>query len=91
MLLQQSSNDREAEFETDKTALELVSFAGYDPTEYEKFLTSLGEEKNGLTAQHPKTGDRVAKLKALREGELKDFVHGTAKPDLGKVFAPLSE
>lgn len=91
MMLQQFGNDREAEFETDKTALELVSFAGYDPTEYEKFLTSLGEEKNGLTGQHPQTADRVAKLKAQREGELKDFAHGTAKPDLGKVFAPLSK
>lgn len=79
-------NGRDAEFETDKTALELVSFAGYDATEYEKFLTSLGDR-----GQHPKTDERVAKLKALREGELKDFVHGTAKPDLGKVFAPLSK
>lgn len=91
MMLQQFGNDSDAEFETDKTALELVSFAGYDGTEYEKFLTSLGEEKNGLTGQHPKTADRVAKLKALREGELKDFVHGTARPDLGKVFAPLGK
>lgn len=88
-VMMMSGNERDAELETDKTALELVAFAGYDATEYEKFLTSLGEEKNGITAQHPKTDDRVAKLKALREGELKDFVHGTAKPDLGKVFAPL--
>ncbi|MDP1829987.1 MAG: M48 family metalloprotease [Archangium sp.] len=83
--LQQFGTDGESELQTDRTALELVSFAGYDATEYEKFLTTLGDRP-----QHPKAVDRVAKLKALREGELKAFAHGTAKPDLAQVFAPLS-
>ncbi|MHB8873965.1 MAG: M48 family metalloprotease [Myxococcaceae bacterium] len=88
--LLQSGNDKEAEFETDKTALELVAFAGYDAAEYEKFLASLGSQGGGLGSSHPSTADRVAKLKALREGELKDFASGTAKPDCSKAFAPVT-
>lgn len=79
-------NETEDEFQADATALELVSFAGYDPSEYEKFLTLLG---NAGSAKHPSTPDRVAKLKALREGDLAPFATGTAKPDTAKAFAPL--
>ena len=83
-------NPAEAEFAADKTALELVVFAGYDPSEYEKFLTKIGPEiKSAKT--HPQTTDRVAKLKGLREGELAPFATGTAKPDITKAFAPISK
>lgn len=85
----QSGNDKDSEFETDKTALELVAFAGYDPTEYEKFLTSLGAQGGGLFSSHPSTEERVTKLKAAREGDLAPFATGTAKPDTSKVLAPL--
>ena len=88
--LGQLGNEKAAEFETDKTALGLVVFAGYDPTEYEKFLGSLDGSGGGPLPAHPSLTDRVAKLKALREGELKDFATGTAKPDTAKVFAPLA-
>jgi beta-barrel assembly-enhancing protease len=86
----QSGNDKEAEFETDRTGLDLVVFAGYDATEYEKFLVSLGGQGGGLFGSHPSTDERVAKLKAAREGDLKDFATGTAKPDVAKAFAPLA-
>ena len=79
----QSGNDKESEFETDKGALELLSFAGYDALEYEKFVAANAQPS------HPLPTERAAKLEALRKGELKDFVHGTAKPDLTKLFAPL--
>lgn len=88
--LLQSGNDKAAELETDKTGLELVAFAGYDAAEYEKFLASLGNQGGGVAASHPSTEERVAKLKALREGELKDFASGTAKPDMSKVLSPLA-
>jgi predicted Zn-dependent protease len=87
--LLQLGNDKEAEFLTDKTALELVAFAGYDAVEYEKFLASLGSQGGGVLSSHPSTDERVAKLKALREGELKDFATGTAKPDVSKALAAL--
>lgn len=86
----QSGNDKDSEFETDKTALELVAFAGYDPTEYEKFLVSLGSQGGGVLSSHPSTDDRVARLKALRDGELSPFANGKAKPDTAKVLAPLA-
>ena len=79
------ANDKEDEFQADATALSLVAFAGYDPTEYEKFLTSLGEQ-GGFLSSHPATTDRVAKLKAAREGDLAPFAVGTAKPDFSKVL-----
>ena len=82
-LMMQLGNDKDSEFQTDQTALELVSFAGYDAGEYEKFLAANPQP------MHP--ADRAEKLKALREGELAPFATGTAKPDLGKVFAPLGQ
>lgn len=88
--LLQTGNDKQSEFQTDATGLELVAFAGYDPTEYEKFLVSLGGQGGGVLSSHPSTDERVAKLKGLREGELKEFATGTAKPDTAKVFAPLA-
>lgn len=78
------SNDKADELQTDRGALELLSFAGYDALEYEKFLVDLAQPS------HPPAVERAAKLEALRKGELRDFVHGTAKPDLSAVFAPLS-
>ena len=90
MMLTQSGNEKEDELKTDHTALELVSFAGYDPAEYEKLLTALGPG-NGITSSHPPVEERVAALTALRQGELKDFATGAAKPDLASVFAPLGK
>jgi hypothetical protein len=84
LMLVQTGNDTQDEFQTDKLALELVSFAGYDPVQYEQFLTTWTQ------GRHPDSKDRAAKLEALRTGELKDFAQGAAKPELGKVFAPLS-
>ena len=77
-------SDKATEFAHDKAALELVSFAGYDASEYEKFL--------GGTAmpRHPEGAERTTRLQALREGELKDIAVGAAKPDLTKLLAPLS-
>lgn len=82
-------NEKEDEFQADATALELVAFAGYDASEYEKFLTSLGNSGGGFS-KHPSTTDRVAKLKALREGEMAPFATGTAKPDIAKPFAVIN-
>lgn len=89
-LMEALGNEKEDEFQADATALELVAFAGYDPSEYEKFLTSLGSQGGGFS-KHPSTEDRVAKLKASREGELAPFATGTAKPDVAKAFAPLKK
>lgn len=75
-------SDEATEFAHDKAALELLCFAGYDATEYEKFLTSTP------MANHPTGAERATKLQALREGELKDIATGTAKPDLSKLLAP---
>lgn len=71
-------NDKDAEFENDRAALQMVAFAGYDASEYELLISALGTEAN-----HPPAEDRVVKLKALRQGELAPFATGTAKPALG--------
>lgn len=84
LMLAQLGGDKEREFETDKVALQLVSFAGYDPVEYEQFLTTWKQEN------HPPSTDRAAKLENLRKNDLKDFAVGTNKAELGKDFAPLS-
>ncbi len=89
-LIELFGNEKADEFQADSTALELVAFAGYDASEYERFLTSLGSQGGGFS-KHPSTEDRVGKLKALREGELAPFSSGTAKPDVAKAFAPLKK
>lgn len=89
-VIEAKGNEQEDEFQADATALELVSFAGYEASEYEKFLSWLGSGGGGFS-KHPSTRDRVAKLKALREGEMAPFATGTAKPDTSKVFAPISK
>lgn len=84
-------NDKESEYQADATALDLVAFAGYDPAEYETFLTSLGKQGGGLFSGHPETADRVAKLKARREGELGPFATGTYKPDLAPKLTAIKK
>lgn len=83
LTLVQLGHDKDSEFLTDKAALELISFAGYDALEYEKFLVDFAQDK------HPAAIERASRLEQYRKGELRDFVHGTAKPDLKTVFAPL--
>lgn len=87
-IIEMMGNEKEDEFQADATALELTAFAGYDASEYENFLTSLGNSGGGFS-KHPATTDRVAKLKALREGDLAPFSTGVAKPDVAKVFGPV--
>ena len=50
----------------------------------------MGSQGGGIGASHPSTEERVAKLKGAREGDLKDFATGTAKPETAKAFAPLA-
>lgn len=85
-LIELKGNEKPDEFQADATALQLVAFAGYDASEYEKFLTSLGSQGGGFS-KHPSTEERVGKLKELREGELSPFATGAAKPDVSKPFA----
>lgn len=87
--LQLSSLDKEREFEADRLGAELTAFAGYDASQYEALLQKL--EGKPYVAKKPATAERVAKLKALREGELAVFAHGTAKPDLSALVAPLKK
>ena len=82
MSISMMGSDQATEFAHDKAALELLSFAGYDASEYEKFLA------NSPMPQHPAGAERATRLQALREGELKDIAIGTAKPDLSKLLAP---
>jgi hypothetical protein len=89
-LMELFGNEKEDEFQADETALDLIAFAGYDAAEYEAFLSSLGSQGGGFS-KHPSTADRVAKLKAHREGELRPFATGAAKPDVSKALEPLKE
>jgi hypothetical protein len=84
LMMSMMGSDKAGEFAHDKAALELLSFAGYDPIEYEKLLASTPMPK------HPPAEERAKLLQVEREGALKDIAIGTAKPDLGKLFAPLS-
>jgi hypothetical protein len=65
------------EFEADRYAIELSSFAGYDPTEYEVFLKKLPP---GRDDHHPPMAERLAAMKATRAG-ISDFAGRGLKPD----------
>lgn len=84
-----TGNQKEDEFAADATALEMISFAGYDAAEFEGYLGKLGDAV-GVFSNHPSTKDRVEKLKALREGDMAPFATGKAKPDLAKHIAVLT-
>ena len=47
--------------------------------------------REGWLVNQPPTDTRLAKIKALREGELAAFNHGAAKPDLTELLAPLKK
>ena len=65
------------EFEADKYAIELSTFAGYDAGEYEKFLHKLPASKDD---HHPPMADRLKAIKAVRS-DLAAFAGAGAKPD----------
>lgn len=75
-LLDVMGNARDDEFAADADAAHLIAFAGYDVAELEAALRKLPQAQ-----QHPPTADRVAKLEALRKGELAPFT-AKAKPSL---------
>lgn len=74
-------SDVGADYESDKTGLQVLAFAGYDAREFEAVLELLGDQRDG----HAPSANRIEKLKALREGELAPFAVGTAKPNLKVV------
>jgi predicted Zn-dependent protease len=58
--------DRSKEFEADGMGVDYARRVGYNPKEYEAFLSvlggAIGEKKAKLNSTHPATRDRVAKL-----------------------------
>ncbi|MFT3713753.1 MAG: M48 family metallopeptidase [Archangium sp.] len=96
-----TSWNSEREYEADATGTELMAFAGYDLTGFDTLVARLETlpmtNKDGRTfragwlGNKPSTDSRLAKLKALREGELAAFSHSAAKPDLTELLAPLKK
>jgi Zn-dependent protease with chaperone function len=78
MMLAQGGHDREEELVADANGLTLMAFAGYDTASYAAALTSL--EGGAWLLNGPPIADRVARVKALREGELAPFATGSARP-----------
>lgn len=70
-------HDAPDEAAADLDAAHLLAFSGYDAREFETFLVELGDLRG-----HPPSADRAQRIKALREGELRDFSHATFKPDV---------
>lgn len=67
----------EAEYDSDKTAFQLMVFGGYDYKEFEKLLTKMPD--GAFLSPHPKNTDRVAALEKLAKDDFKDFVGDTLK------------
>ncbi len=65
------------EFEADKLAVELSTFAGYDAGEYEKFLAKLPASAD---SHHPPMGERKKAIDAV-QAELAPFAGKGVKPD----------
>jgi Zn-dependent protease with chaperone function len=62
---------KDAEFNADKVAFELMMFAGYDTAEFDKVLLKV-EGGGKAFSNHPSNGDRVKALEKLRLGGKKD-------------------
>ncbi len=65
-------NSKEDEFDADKTAFELMLFAGYDYREFEKLLKSM-PDGGGTFDHHPKNVERVASIEKTRTQAYADF------------------
>lgn len=65
------------EFEADRYAIELSTFAGYDASEYEKFLQKLPKSSDN---HHPPMAERSKAINAVRT-ELAAFSSKGVKPD----------
>ncbi len=69
------------EYDADRTALQLMIAAGYNPREYIKFLAKL-PEADGLWAHHPKNAERQAALEKWLQG---------IKPSEQAAFSPYAD
>jgi hypothetical protein len=70
---------RRNEFSADEAAGRYMSFAGYDPLEYERFIGRLADG-GGLFQPHPSNKDRMAALAKARGGDV--FFEAKAAPAL---------
>jgi hypothetical protein len=59
---------RKNEFAADESAAKYMSFAGYDPAEYEKLIAKLADG-GGIFQPHPSNKDRIAALAKYRDDE----------------------
>jgi beta-barrel assembly-enhancing protease len=50
------------EYEADNHSAALMLGAGYDPDEFDKFISKIPDSQKGMFTTHPKKGDRQAKL-----------------------------
>jgi Zn-dependent protease with chaperone function len=73
-----SASARKNEFAADEAAGKYMSFAGYDPAEYEKLIAKLADG-GGIFQPHPSNKDRIAALAQVRtKGEV--FFPASAAP-----------
>jgi Zn-dependent protease with chaperone function len=77
------------EFEADRTAFEIMLFAGYDVDELIKLFKKL-PDGGGFMTPHPANKDRIAKLEELKKNEYASFDFADLKaPKLGEQLAAL--
>lgn len=63
---------KDDEYEADKTAFDLLVFAGYNPAEYQKFLGKI-PDGGGWTAHHPSNKERIDALDKHKAADFAGF------------------
>ncbi|MBI5497743.1 MAG: M48 family metalloprotease [Deltaproteobacteria bacterium] len=76
------------ELDADKTAFELMTFAGYDPGELSKFVNKI-PDSGGAFAHHPSNKERTDALTAVR-ADYAGFADNGKVPPLSDVFKVLA-
>jgi hypothetical protein len=83
-VIEATGNAKEDEFEADKVAFELMTFAGYDNAEFDKIIEKI-PDSSGVFAHHPKNKERIEALAKLR-GDYAAFAGAGKAPAFPGVF-----
>jgi hypothetical protein len=83
--LKDNGLDHKQEMEADAMAARILSFAGYDVSEFEKLVSSLPDGGGSLT-KHPSNKDRLAEIARVK-AEYADFAAAGKAPALSPTVA----
>jgi hypothetical protein len=85
-IIEVTGNAKEDEYDADRVAFEIMTFAGYDNAEFDKIIAKI-PDSSGVFAHHPKNAERTEALGKLRGGDFAAFAGAGKAPAFPSSFA----